>query len=78
MAIVSLTVFLILLTPTLLAILTFALAAKIIMGANAQQIAKGKPTKSRDELKCETRVLRGVMGLVVVVCLAVGVVAKIV
>jgi ABC-type Fe3+ transport system permease subunit len=59
---------------TLFAITVIILASKLVRGANAEQIAKGKATKSRDELRREIRIVRVVMLAVILICVAIGVV----
>jgi heme/copper-type cytochrome/quinol oxidase subunit 2 len=45
--------------------------SKVVEGANAQQIAKGHATKSKDEIRREVRVARIVISALILVCLAV-------
>ncbi|MCL2361321.1 MAG: hypothetical protein FWC73_05870 [Defluviitaleaceae bacterium] len=65
-------------TLTLLAIIIIILASKLVRGANAEQIAKGKPTKSRDELRCEIRIVRIVMSVLILICAVIGTVILII
>ena len=62
--------------PALIAVIIFILAAKLVMGANAQQIVKGRPTKSRDELRREIKIVRGAMAVIILICAAVVVVLQ--
>lgn len=55
---------------TAFAITMFVVATKLTLGANANNIAKGKPTRSRDELRRSIRVVRIVMSAITLVCVA--------
>ena len=72
-----LTILTILSALTLFAIVVIILASKLVRGANAEQIVKGKATKSRDELRREIRIVRVVMFAVILICVAIGVVITI-
>jgi len=67
-----------LLIITVLAALSFfatiiiILAPKLVRGANAEQIAKGKATKSRDELRREIRIMRIVIAALILICVVIG------
>ena len=61
-------------TTTLVTTIVFAIIAiivtpKTIEGANAQRIAKGHATKSRDEMRREVRIIRLSISAVILVCL---------
>jgi len=64
--------------PTLFAIVIIILASKLVRGANAEQIAKGKPTKSRDELRREIKIVRIIMAAIILICVVAGVILAIV
>jgi len=72
------TILTILSAPTLFAIIIIILAAKLVRGANAEQIAKGKPTKSRDELRREIRIVRMAMSALILICAVIGTVVLII
>jgi len=57
----------------LLAIIIIILASKLVRGANAEQIAKGNPTKSRDELRREIKVVRIIMSAIILISVVSGV-----
>ena len=50
------------------AIIGFILTPMIVMGANAQQIAKGYATKSRDEIRLTIKFVRLGIVLLILVC----------
>ena len=63
---------------TLFAVIIIILASKLVRGANAEQISKGKPTKSRDELRREIRIVRIIMSAIILIFVAIGVVILII
>ena len=64
--------------PTLFAIVIIILASKLVRGENAEQIAKGNPTKSRDELRRKIRIIRIIMSAIILICATAGVILTIV
>ena len=54
------------------ATLVIIFGSKLIMGANAEKIAEGKPTKSRDELRREIWIVRVVMYVLIFACVIAG------
>ena len=63
---------------TLFAVTIIVLASKLVRGTNAEQIAKGKPTKSKDELRREIRIMRIIMSAIILIVVVIGVVILII
>ena len=57
---------------TSFAITIFVAAAKLTLGANADSIAKGNPTRSRDQLRRSIRIMRIAMLAIAVACVAIA------
>jgi len=64
--------------PTLFVIVIIILASKLVRGANAEQIAKGNPTKSRDELRREIKIVRIIMSAIILFLVVIGVIVTII
>ena len=62
-------------TTVLIMIIVFGIVAivltpKTVNGANAQQVAKGHATKSKDEIRYEIKIARIIISALILVCLA--------
>jgi len=62
----------------LLAAIMIILASKLVLGANAENIIKGKPTKSRDELRREIKILQIIMFAFILIFIIIGIVVLII
>ena len=51
-------------------IVALMFASKAVEGTNAQQIAKGHATKSKDEIRREIRIVRIIISALMISCLA--------
>ena len=60
-----------LITTIVFSAIAIIFAPKTIEGANAQRIAKGHATKSKDEIRCEVRIVRIAISAFMIICLAV-------
>ena len=60
----------VLITTIVFGVIAIIFAPKIVAGANAQQIAKGHATKSKDEVRGEIKIVRFVISALILACLA--------
>jgi len=65
-------------TSFFFAIIILFLAPKLVKGENAEQIAKGKATKSRDEIRRQIKIIRLAMAALIFVLVAIGAILAII
>lgn len=64
----------VLLVGILYGVVIICLAPKLIEGSNAQQIAKGSPSKPKNEIQRSIRNVRIAMSILILGCLAIWVI----
>lgn len=68
----------VLLVGILFGVVIICLASKLVEGSNTQQVAKGSPSKSKDEIQRSIRNVRIAMSLLILACVAAWIIGAII